>query len=180
MNGKKVQGDEIIDLTEHSGQNADTPSGPESEAVQYAPSSSPAASRPPSSATDFDDDFDMDTVIREEEERSARESAITSIETTQPITATQQPFTEDGDEALWSMFDDAPVPKPPAQLPLVTVNPNADEDEDMWDVVRELENEPAPTLKTSAPPPSQAVTIGEPMMDRIVGEAEEGWDDVYE
>jgi len=181
MNGKKVQEDdeEAIDLIEQSTQNAEIPSGPESEAVQYAPSSSPAASRPPSSATDFDDDFDLDAVIREDEERLSSARAMSPTDIAPPITSTQQRFAEDGDEALWNMFDDVPVPELPVPPPpLATANRSTDRDEDVWDVVQELENESAPSF-TALVPPLQATTVGGSMMD-IVGEAEEGWDDVYE
>lgn len=176
MNGKKVQDDDddVIDLTEHSRQKTGSPSGPESEAVEYAPSSSPAASRPPSSATDFDDDFDMDAVIREEEERSAKERATSSAQIAQLKTNVQSRAAEDEDEALWNMFDDIPASKPPTRPPLTSVNVNTDEDEDMWDVVQALENESAPP-KASVPPEA----IGEPMIETSIGEAEEGWDDVY-
>ncbi|GLB34906.1 putative swi3-domain-containing protein [Lyophyllum shimeji] len=177
VNGHRPDDDEeIIDLTEipeiqrgPSAAEVSSPraSSPVSDGAAYASSSSRPPSRPPSSGTDMDDDddFDIDAVIRDEEERVARERAASQASAT-PANGRRDLIHEDDDMAMWEALDSTRENKSHAAPSTTTVSrmeedamwdeldalqdgvsasakqsaQNLDEDEDMWDVVREMES----------------------------------------
>lgn len=115
--------------------------------------SSHTPSLPPASSEVDDDDFDIDAVIRAEEERLAtfRATATESGSAHTPHSPTLQDRASsrsgpqadamDIDEAsLWNALDDDPLPTlfgPPQSVPLSSAP--ADDDEDMWDILNEME-----------------------------------------
>ena len=88
----------------------------------FSQTSSPMASRPPSSASEYDlHDDDIEALIREE-------SAPSREKPPAPI--------EDDEESFWSTVDGYQPPRP--SQPASQATP-MDEDHDMWDLVREIE-----------------------------------------
>ena len=163
---------------------------------------SSASERPSSVAPDVDNDFDIDEIIREDEERQAAAARATnssrpphhSSQQPQPGPSRPPPQTQeiDEDQEMWDQldggFDDEVVMQTP---PAVRANEDV-EDEDMWDLVREIEESggssaskpppaasahvPAPTATTAqgAPPaPAQAQDPPQPATN------DEGWDEMY-
>ncbi|TFK54764.1 Swi3-domain-containing protein [Heliocybe sulcata] len=177
------------------------------------------ASRPPSSpsvgpATDVDD-FDIDAMIREQEEMEAdqvsasRETlarAANGKEAPRPVSKDKDAMDLD-EEAMWDqmMMDDFTSANPdlpgpplsqPGELQVEKSNSmegsNAVNDEDMWDIVREMEME----SRGPASPPQVAVSVPEPSVGPVNGRPEEfsamaspqkkrrisnadDWDDMY-
>ncbi|KAA1471116.1 Swi3-domain-containing protein [Dentipellis sp. KUC8613] len=148
--------DEVVDLTGNDNDNdsagsdddgpprAKKPAGAvidlDSDAEDSAlrPPAPPASSSPTSG---LEDDFDLDALLAEEERLKNSAQAMRPSATTSKPAA--HGFTDE-DEAMWDQmeleYEDAPppVPKPAAPKP---VQHSADDDEDMWDVVREMEEE---------------------------------------
>ncbi|RDB21119.1 Chromosome segregation in meiosis protein 3 [Hypsizygus marmoreus] len=214
VNGKEPEDAEVIDLTDD--QNAPGPkerlsshaaSPSNSEVGGYSSSRPP--SRPPSSGTELedDDDFDIDALIRDEEERKARErdSALSEsigatnidkgkgkmvmdvdddaamweeLDAIQTSSSTQVALPAaaisgiDDDQAMWDELDalnDGPatISVAPIEEP---VRQAVDEDEDMWNVVREMENAtaaPIPPVPAEVP-----VTNSQPDED-------DDWESMY-
>jgi replication fork protection complex subunit Csm3/Swi3 len=116
-------------------------------------------SRPPSSSTEVDDDdFDIDALIKDEEERLAkmRAASSASASTSSPSVATAPVISvpqtakatsrdtgaDDDEEAMWDELNglgDESIPPPPPPPPAMPTSVPHDEDEDMWDVVREMD-----------------------------------------
>lgn len=184
INGRKPEDDEVIDLTEDPRgdptlQNGSSrASSPMSNGAAYASSSSHPPSRPPSSASELDDDdFDIDAIIREEEERLAKErnssgppkmtsttggqvdnvahdddavmwEALDSMQgAASQVTSTHSKAGED--EAMWDEIDGLQDAAKPVHVPLAR-----DGDEDMWDVLRDMENDDS-VRKRKSPPVAQ-------------------------
>jgi replication fork protection complex subunit Csm3/Swi3 len=114
----------------------------EPEGVRPQPTSSNPASLPPSSP-EPDDDFDIDEVIRLDDERRAREKAAAAANSIQEGPslssegngARQDEGINEDDEAIWDELmvgQDIDGPAPQSQPP-------SEEDQDMWDVVNEIE-----------------------------------------
>jgi replication fork protection complex subunit Csm3/Swi3 len=120
-------------------------------------------SGPPSSSTeaDGDDDFDIDALVREEEERLAKmkynSSAAVASSSAQPSASPTAPAPKatyinagaDDDEAMWDelngLGDESFLPPPPP--------PAHTDDEDMWDVVREMDTATDVQQPYVPPPP---------------------------
>lgn len=202
VNGRKI--DDPIDLT--SGSEDGDGSDKEGE---VGPSRAPEAGRsspptiPPSSAynsTAEDDDVDMDAFIQEQHEIHAASSRTTQTPRNDAVsrTSTSRPIPEitDEDEAMWAQlgdfedFDDpAPALDRPVDQPSRAAAPLAmDDDEDMWDVVREMEMEEengrsskaAPSNITSSNGPTSST--GEPKEGQPVVPVvnpDDDWDDMY-
>lgn len=176
-----------------------------------------------------DDDFDVDAAIRadEEQRRSAVASAAASSPVSQPVPVTSNApkahvVDFDEDAAMWDEFDDsafrAALSGDGNAVPTASTGPatssgpapmDEDGDEDMWDVVRELENERARASKQnqSAPRgnetssqaqhalptnesvlPTGAPTTGAPVLEIVIpaqakekrrATNDEGWDEMY-
>ncbi|KAF8550446.1 Swi3-domain-containing protein [Imleria badia] len=156
-NGKKMIDDpDVIDLTEPTlvGTEDDgNDKEPENLQIESDRASSHTPSLPPASSEVDDDDFDIDAVIRAEEERLATlrgakadfGSPHTSPSPTLPEKAPSRSVPEtnanamDVDEAsLWDAFDDTPTLfEPPPSGPPSSVP--AGDDEDMWNILDEME-----------------------------------------
>ncbi|EPQ58019.1 Swi3-domain-containing protein [Gloeophyllum trabeum ATCC 11539] len=168
-----------------------------------------APSRPPSSpsigqVTDVDD-FDIDAMIREEQEMEA-DRVPAPQDTHRPTEgATAGDDMDIDDEAMWAemMMEDAGVPSiPPVPTSIKNTDDNTTaaaaqtggasvmDDEDMWDVVREMELESQkPGSSVAAGPetlPSEDHTTGpssegltsSPQRKRRMSNADD-WDDMY-
>ncbi|KAG5645243.1 hypothetical protein DXG03_006660 [Asterophora parasitica] len=219
INGRKPEEDD--DLTENMEETeirdpetgSSRGSSPVSGGAAYASSSSCPPSRPPSSGAELDDDFDIDAVIRAEEERQAREAAGSSpsvaptnaaekgkakavvsddedesmwdvIDAMGTFPPTQAPSTTttrmDDDDAMWDELHtleastvtvSAPTKPPPVQQPM-------NEDEDMWDVVREVEND-AGAQKPQPTPMPAAAAAPPPLPVSTTQEDEDEWESMY-
>lgn len=123
------------------------------------PSASRQPSQPPSSGTelDYEDDFDIDSILREEEQRIAKERG--DRDALKDVAKGSNVQADDGDDAaMWEQLQDIEnssvqnvVSNGQDQTTLhgqnvagndsVTNQPpvRVDDDEAMWDVVRELE-----------------------------------------
>jgi len=150
------------------------------ERASSRPPSHPPSSEPPSS--DAFDDFDLDAMIREEEERQALET--NSARHTSVARAQSKPVAQDEDDAMWDAFeDDVPNSDGAAQASYVGIPTNTGpvpgEDEDMWDVIREMEAAESNTT-ASAPPisaPADEKTGGDGISQPATND--EGWDEMY-
>ncbi|TFK42536.1 replication fork protection component Swi3-domain-containing protein [Crucibulum laeve] len=185
--------EDLIDLTNND-ETRSAPSASESDAVEYTPSS-PAPSRPPTSASEFeDDDFDIDAIIAEQERLKkgsdilaatapAPASTVTAVAAagvTKPLDPPRQNTAEDEDDAMWSMFNDVDDPPPISKHPPASVIPkriDTDEDEDMWDVIQEIEDESRgkASLPTNSPTTTAAPVLPAPVnstadMEEYTGE----------
>ncbi|EED80138.1 predicted protein [Postia placenta Mad-698-R] len=151
-----------------------------------APSRPPSSSEPPSS--DGFDDFDIDAIIREEEEQQ-RVASEMSRQVSSPDTNPQYrskptvaPSPNVDDEAMWEQLidelPDAALPpvSPPSIAPASSGNFNndMDEDEDMWDAVREIEAA-RDSISTSSIHMQDASLVQN--LDPPTNE--EGWDEMY-
>lgn len=193
VNGRKI--DDPIDLTSES-ENEDgdeqEPKNAEDTQVSDRPHSSPPPI-PPSSASEYnsmteDDDVDMDALIREDEERLTSSADMTTNHRNDTFHGV--PDVTDEDEAMWAQldadFDDLTTPSLQAtSKPFVPPPPPA-EDEDMWDIVREMEMEEvtnnAKTTRSAHPPPEESMTpVAEMRGTTPVRKAtnDEGWDEMY-
>jgi replication fork protection complex subunit Csm3/Swi3 len=184
VNGKEPgeRGDEdVIDLTDSNFEGAD---------VNDDSSSLRAPSLPPSSSEADDDDFDIDAVVREEEKRLAAFRAQRSVSPVPPAPKAQYkilpPEVADGmdidEEAMWNdleMFNDPilnPAPPPlKGSKPSLSVD---DQDEEMWDMVREQEREEY-TASMQLPVSSVLSTPSEENANTSLGTNDEDFDDIY-
>lgn len=184
VNGKEPgehSGDDVIDLTDSNFEGAD---------VNDDSSSLRAPSLPPSSSEAEDDDFDIDAVVREEEKRLAALRAQRSVSPVPPAPKAQYkilpPEVADGmdidEEAMWNdleMFND-PVPNPAPPPPKIT-KPSLlvdDQDEEMWDMVREQEREEY-TASMQLPVSSVLSTPSAENANTSIGTNDEDFDDIY-
>lgn len=183
VNGKEPGengGDDVIDLTDPNLEGAD---------VNDDSSSLHAPSLPPSSSEAEDDDFDIDAVVREEEKRLAAFRAQRSVSPEPPAPKAKYkvlpPEVADGmdidEEAMWNdleIFDDSiPNPAPPpesSKSSLVVDN----QDEEMWDMVRELEREEY-TASKQLPVSSVLSTPSAENANISLGTNDEDFDDIY-
>lgn len=164
--GVKGPDDDNIDLTERP--------TPTSDSAEPASSSSRAPSHPPSSGTEpDDDDFDIDAVIRDEEEKRAARERKKEVGA-----AGKGREVMDDDEAMWGALDaleSAPPPPPAANTG------DIDGDEEMWDVLREVEDGAAlradkePTTPALAEQTTTAITLAPPPDLN----PEDNWEDMY-
>ncbi|KAI1795848.1 Swi3-domain-containing protein [Ganoderma leucocontextum] len=160
--------------------------------------SSPAPSRgpslPPSSASEggFDDDFDIDAMIAEDE--AARAHPSTTSDGSGPAApAPSKSSPADEDEEMWDAvmadFPDEPYAPPERQPSALKPSVQAaDEDEEMWDIVREMEAEAAAKTTASSAPASEgapmlpaegvaALRVGVDLTKKATND--EGWDEMY-
>ena len=164
------------------------------EDERSSPSLGPSV--PPSSASEGGfDDFDIDAMIREDEESRAQASTSTSRAPNAPVPGLSSNL--DDEEAMWDAvmgdFPDEPfVPqdRPPAAQ-IKVLPPPVDEDEEMWDMVREMEMEAERASSGAKAPTSVAApaTSGEASQagaNGLVGQDptrkatnDEGWDEMY-
>ncbi|KAL0946588.1 hypothetical protein HGRIS_012789 [Hohenbuehelia grisea] len=163
-------------------------------------------SEPASASAFDDDDFDIDAIIREEEERRARVRAQSQNNDTAKDTDTAMDVDGDSqakgvpndEDNLWAdimngAFDENPtMPSAPLALPRddgPSGNPtngssgsstapadNVEDDEDMWDVVREMEQDEA---RNQPPRTNDAVPSAASTSKASVSAAEEDWEDMY-
>ncbi|KAI0736771.1 replication fork protection component Swi3-domain-containing protein [Fomitopsis betulina] len=152
--------------------------GPSSRAPSHPPSSEPPSS-------DGFDDFDLDAMIREEEERQAAESRVpeASVPRTLPTAA------QDEDDAMWDASDDKVADNTgPAPTQYATMSgPAQDEDEDMWDAIKEMEaadsgtGGAAPGSLISGPQVAATTQLEQALGDPRKPSAtnDEGWDEMY-
>ncbi|KAG8217926.1 replication fork protection component Swi3-domain-containing protein [Butyriboletus roseoflavus] len=164
---KSADGPDVIDLTEPTlvgteddGDDKDS----ENAQLKSDRASSGAPSLPPASSEADDDDFDIDAVIRAEEERLVALRAAkadsgsphTSISPTLLGEASSRNGPDasvmDVDEAsLWDAFDEPQTLLDPLQSAPSTSIPVGD-DEDMWNIVDEMEQgEQSKLAKTQIP-----------------------------
>ncbi|KAG2054647.1 Swi3-domain-containing protein [Suillus hirtellus] len=183
VNGKEPGengGDDVIDLTDPNLEGAD---------VNDDSSSLHTPSLPPSSSEAEDDDFDIDAVVREEEKRLAAFRAQRSVSPEPPAPKAKYkvlpPEVADemdiDEEAMWNdleIFDDSiPNPAPPpesSKSSLVVDN----QDEEMWDMVRELEREEY-TASKQLPVSSVLSTPSAGNANISLGTNDEDFDDLY-
>lgn len=196
-NGKQpADEDDVIDLTEPTLVAAEDDDGEDKddEDPQIKGASSQTASLPPASSVADDDGFDIDAVIRAEEERLATLRAATT-DVGSPRPSRSPPLAEkapsksapdanamDVDEAsLWEAFNDPPLsfdPPPSGPPPSASAD-----DDDMWNIVDEIEQaERRKPAKTQIP--VSGVNL-EPSLDSTnsgnVSRAtnDEDWDEMY-
>ncbi|PSR76039.1 hypothetical protein PHLCEN_2v8701 [Hermanssonia centrifuga] len=156
-----------------------TPDGAE----QLTSRSSSPPPRPPSSvgtSLGGDDDFDIDAMIREEEELAAASVSTQLITASTSNTAIKSRPAVDDDDAMWDELGEdfgVPVTSQPAQA-TASMTVSADDDEEMWDIVREME---AAQTASAGPGVEQPATIREPENQDPQKSAtnDEGWDEMY-
>ncbi|KAG6334833.1 hypothetical protein ID866_4255, partial [Astraeus odoratus] len=178
VNGRKPEDDDadVIDLTERD-PKANPPHGDNSEfdeaETKNGMEPSRSSSLPPTSSEPDDDDFDIDAVIKAEEERlAALRAANNENSIPDPASPVSEPLpskyrerngTNDMDvdeEALWEGLDNSAAGDLILSQPPKTAEPTTsfDDDEDMWDIVNELEqNEPKQKMKMLEVPISSVV-----------------------
>ena len=119
---RKKRATAVVDLTSDEGEL----STPQSRPATLPPSS------PTSGADDNIDDMDIDALLAAEAEaRKALASSDAFLEVRAPV------ITED-DEAMWEAIDTGPVSMPAPKKPTSQLD---FDDEDMWDIVRETEQD---------------------------------------
>lgn len=184
VNGKSPEdtnGDDVIDLTD---QNIKIDSVDASgDSVLSRP-----PSLPPSSSEDEDDDFDIDAVIREEEKRLAALRAERSASPAPPAPKARYKSlpnevadgTSIDEEVMWNDLDafDDPIldpirPPPKGSGPSLVVD-----DEEMWDMVRELEREDH-TASKQLPVSSVLSMPSAESANTSLGTNDEDFDDMY-
>ncbi|KAF9242124.1 replication fork protection component Swi3-domain-containing protein [Melanogaster broomeanus] len=155
VNGRQPDDDpDVIDLTEPTLVGTEDDKEPENHQPTSDGASSRAPSLPPASSDAEDDDFDIDAIIRAEEDRLATLRATTSGSGSAQTSPTPKPpakasYRENPDAnavdideaALWDDLDPFDGPQPLSNPPQSTTPSSAapDEEEDMWDVVNEIE-----------------------------------------
>lgn len=202
VHDKNVEGDEGIENIREDVKDETPASRPSSGSARadYASSSSPAPSRPPSSGTEIDfDDFDIDAVIREEVERNARERARQEQDHVGKGKG-KMIVTDENDDAMWNEMD--PIPDVPTSgESSITVTGGsgdddmwdavdaieersstlkslvADKDEDMWDVVKEMENAPA-AIELAATSLTESTTAAAQPSSSLNND-DDDWEDMY-
>ncbi|PIL24026.1 hypothetical protein GSI_13777 [Ganoderma sinense ZZ0214-1] len=192
INGHKIRDPDASDNSDSDDSDKDADRAPatdvpiatEDERSSPAPSRDP--SLPPSSASEgggFDDEFDIDAMIAEDEAARAQGSSAAGS-SGPPAPAHSKGAPADEDEEMWDAvmadFPDEPyVPlkrQPSAPKPSVQA---ADADEEMWDIVREMEEAEA-AAKTTVPdtPASEgAGLVGVDPTRKATND--EGWDEMY-
>lgn len=161
---------------------------PEDPQTQAHPPSLPhPTSLPPSSSEPDDDDFDIDEVIRLDDERRAREkvAAAAAISVTERPTAgslskegssgRQDEGINDEDEAAWDeRMVGQDVDGLRSALAPRSSQPPSEDDQDMWDVVNEIEMQ----METDggAAKPATPVAVGLVPDPQIYGNE---WDEMY-
>ena len=190
INGRRFDSDEAIGLSDDDETSArakrttatsNADGDAEGSPTSRQPSRPPPSSSPgPSSAPE--DEFEIDTLIAEEEALRAQRPPLPGPVAPAPAsysytTANTQPErlpeTADEDEAMWDALDTdfaAPTPAPPPARAAPVRRDDEDEDEDMWDVVREMEQEQEQTMAR----PAQSAGGGPPQ-----GTNDEDWNDMY-
>lgn len=186
VNGKRpddTDGDDVVDLTDQNIDNVDA----SFNSGNSVPSRTP--SLPPSSSEAEDDDFDIDAVIREEEKRLAALRAERSVSPAPPAPKARYKSlptevadgTSIDEEAMWDhfeAFDDpilSPVPPPPKSHGPSLI---ADDDEEMWDMVRELEGQEY-TASKQLPVSSVLRMPSADSANTSLGTNDEDFDDMY-
>lgn len=153
LKDEKTDDSEVIDLTEPTLVGTEADGGnrePESPQLKSDRASSRTPSLPPASSEVEEDDFDIDAVIRAEEERLATLRATTadpglSPPSPLPTVPEKAPSRSDPDAnamdldeaSLWDAIDDPEIsfdPPPPTSNPA----PPGD-DNGMWDIVDQME-----------------------------------------
>ncbi|KAF9218318.1 Swi3-domain-containing protein [Gyrodon lividus] len=175
VNGRKPDDDpDVIDLTEPTLVGTEDDGGNDKESVYNQTKSDRASSRapslPPSSDTE-NDDFDIDAVIRAEEERLAAQrtsmSGVGPAQTSPAKPPARASYRENPDAnamdideaALWDDLDAFDDPQPIFNPPQRTAPSSAapDDDEDMWDIVNEIEQSDQSKLAKIQTPVSSVV-----------------------
>ncbi|KAF7792967.1 hypothetical protein EIP86_004070 [Pleurotus ostreatoroseus] len=180
--------------------------------MQAASSSPPRPASSSSRVIDVEDDWDIDAVIREAQERE-RTTASSPVKGTvngvstpasnppkasdaptppppQPLTVSTSTAQDDEDAAMWDAFDiDEAALLAAAQEPTTRAPPPAsapppaqmmdDEDEDMWDAVREIEEQQM--AQTRDPQASGSATHDLQGGNKTIAPPtnDEGWDEMY-
>lgn len=150
---------------------------------------------PPTSSEPDDDDFDIDAVIKAEEERLAalRNDTSMSIPGSPVLEPSSSRYRERDDadkmdvdeEALWQGLDALPQALPDHPPKAARPVSAQDNDEEMWDIVNELEQDeqnPKPTaLMSKEVPISSVVCTASSTSDGSATRAtnDEGWDEMY-
>ncbi|KAG0707700.1 replication fork protection component Swi3-domain-containing protein [Suillus ampliporus] len=176
--------DDVIDLTDPNIDGADVSTKHDDSSPSRAPS------LPPSSSEADDDDFDIDAVVREEEKRLAafRAERLGSPVPPAPKSRYKKLPTEVADgmdvdeEELWNdleVFDDIiPDPAPPTPKNSGSNLLVDDQDEEMWDMVRELEREEH-TVSMQLPVSSVLIAPSAESANTSLGTNDEDFDDIY-
>lgn len=185
VNGKRPEDgddDDVIDLTDQNIDSVDASASSGDSVPSRAPS------LPPLSSETEDDDFDIDTVIREEEKRLAALRAERSVPLTPPAPKARYKSlpTEGGDEmsideeAMWDdleVFNDTifnpPPPPPKSSGPSIIAD-----DEEMWDMVQELEREEHTASKQLSVSSVSSMPSAE-SANTSLGTNDEDFDDMY-
>ncbi|KAJ8584935.1 Swi3-domain-containing protein [Rhizopogon salebrosus TDB-379] len=185
VNGKRPEDgddDDVIDLTDQNIDSIDASASSGDSVPSRAPS------LPPLSSETEDDDFDIDTVIREEEKRLAALRAERSISPTPPAPKARYKSlpTKGGDEmsideeAMWDdleAFNDTifnpPPPPPKSSGPSIIAD-----DEEMWDMVQELEREEHTASKQLSVSSVSSMPLAE-SANTSLGTNDEDFDDMY-
>lgn len=184
MNGKKPEDPDdkaVVDLTSDVEPDS-SPSRPKRKLL-HPKSSSPLIdadmdmdteqpTRPPSSSTEFDDDgFDMDAIMKEQEEESLQRLRAASGKAALAPKA-QAVYADEDVDAMWAELDDidvAPAASAPAPQPV------PDDDDEMWDIMQDNEPEVAPWVPPAAPVLEDPIILPEPSVpDENTGRAEVG------
>ncbi|KAI0093695.1 replication fork protection component Swi3-domain-containing protein [Irpex rosettiformis] len=211
VNGRRPEdleplGDPADSDSDESDREQEQPTIPDISASANARSSSPptrppssASERPSSAAPNGDDDFDIDEMIREDEERQRREeiaragnSNSMSHNAPQPGPSRAPPQAEpDEDQEMWEQLDGGVDDEMTIQPPPQNQRRGDDvEDEEMWDLVREMEES---TTTPSVPKATTAVSVPGNTDPEIATAQEstqaqkppppatndEGWDEMY-
>ncbi|KAI9466346.1 replication fork protection component Swi3-domain-containing protein [Lactarius psammicola] len=133
------RGDATVTVSDGGATSSSQPSSParDSERESDDPTLlSDDASRPPPSSPDRDEAaVEMDALLEEEALHAAAHAAQTNHAWKKSQTSGDDAAME-ADDDLWALLDTTAAPAITAQAP-----PNADGDEEMWDIVAELEQE---------------------------------------
>ncbi|KAI6045776.1 replication fork protection component Swi3-domain-containing protein [Pisolithus marmoratus] len=195
VNGKNPEPEDhdLIDLTEGD-PKATEHDMQEGKSDELLPSRAP--SLPPMSSEPEDDDFDMEAVIKAEEERLA---ALRAANDATPTSAPKPlPSKDKGDgtdtmdeEAMWAALDDQPLSdRPPDNATKAPTILTHDQDEEMWDIVNELEQGEQEQQARSGSSrmvtemPISCVVFASPTKESNGGNVsratnDEGWDEMY-
>ncbi|KDQ60940.1 hypothetical protein JAAARDRAFT_125198 [Jaapia argillacea MUCL 33604] len=212
INGVKVD-DDPIDLTsdvepdEENASKAATGSNLTDTDVHMHDSRPPT--RPPSSAserpTTDDDEFDLDMMIRQEEEMRVEDvaaAANSNVTYRSNNAKSSSKAIDEDEEAMWAEMmamgafaDDPPPPSsdPPDQSNVTATttrqNPSDSlDDEDMWDIVREMESEQSRPSVTGLAGTSVSGGVSglevvlrdkDPPKPKPPSTVEEDWDEMY-
>ncbi|KAI6005619.1 replication fork protection component Swi3-domain-containing protein [Pisolithus albus] len=196
VNGKKPEPEDrdLIDLTQGD-PNVTERDTQEEKSDELLPPRTP--SLPPMSSEPDDDDFDMDAVIKAEEERLAalratNDAVRTPVSTSPKLSPSKFRERNDVDEeAMWAELDNQPpFHHPPDSAANAPTTLARDEDDEMWDIVDELEQGEQVQQAKSGPSragtemPISSVVFTSPSKDNSGGNVsratnDEGWDEMY-